>query len=171
MSNNLNKTPTGKQTQITENIKKLARSIHGDGVIYIHGVSDYIKAMTIKDGKEPDFTRIADEILNSGWYNGCNETGVVFAALLRAKGIPTTFIQALNKKAVISFNEKGPNLKGHVFLRIKLNEKEKIVNSTTGKITDDLPIEFIVGNEGLDAWDIGLRKGFDDLKVLFMKKK
>ncbi|GAI44333.1 unnamed protein product, partial [marine sediment metagenome] len=130
MKQNFKKIETGEQTQITENIKKLARAIHGDGVTYVNCVSDYIKSMAIRDGKEPDFTRTADEIISSKWYSGCNEAGIVFTVLLRAAGISTTFIQALDKEAVFAFNEKHPNLKGHVFLRVKIDGDKKIVNST-----------------------------------------
>lgn len=159
---------TGKQTKITENINKIAQKMSGDDISLVNQISQNIHSMKVKDKKGPDFTRTADEILKSGWCSGCHEEGVVFSALLRVKGIPNTYIQALDKNAVKSFDKNNPNLKGHVFLRAKLNGKQKIINSTTGEITDKLPKYMIVGAEGLDSWDIGLSKGFEDLKKLFV---
>jgi hypothetical protein len=98
----------------------------------------------------------------------------VFAALLRAKGIPTTFIQALDKEAVRNYSKENPALIGHVFLEVDFGdegkENKKIIDSTTGEITNKLPETMMVGAKGLDAWDIGLRKGFGDLQEMFEEK-
>lgn len=171
----MNVVKTGEQTQITPIIIEVADSIEGEGIVYAINVSNHIKSMdTVQDAKEPDFTRTADQILESNTYNGCNEAGVVFATLLRAKGISTTYIQALNKKATHNYSEDNPSLNGHVFLEANFGdegkENKKIINSTTGEIIDELPEDMIEGARGFDAWDIGLKKGFSDLQKMFEEK-
>ena len=171
----MNIADTGEQTQITPRVKEIAEGIEGEGVVLAMKISDHIKSMDIvEDSDEPDFTRTADEVLKENRYNGCNEAGVVFAALLRAEGIPTAYIQALSKDAVINYSKDNPSLNGHVFLEANFGdegkENKKIINSTTGNITDELPEDMIEGAKGLDPWDIGLKEGFSDLQKMFEEK-
>jgi len=166
---------TGEQTQITPKVKEISEEIKGEGVVIAMKIADYIRSMDIVTNSiGPDFTRTADEILKDNKYNGCNEAGVVFATLLRAKGIPTTYIQALNREAVQRYTEERPSLVGHVYLEVDFGENKdkniKIIDSTSGEITDQLPENMIVGAKGLDAWDMNLKKGFDDLKIMFREK-
>lgn len=166
---------TGEQTKITSKVKEIADGIKGEGVVVAMNVSDYIKSMgVIESFEEPDFTRTAEEVLEDNKYNGCNEAGIVVAALLRAKGIPITYIQALRKDAVENYSPENPSLNGHVFLEVDFSDREngnkKIINSTTGEITDTLPEDMVIGGKGMDAWDIGLKEGFGDLQKIFEKK-
>lgn len=170
-----NAPPTGEQTQITPKVKEVADGIKGKGVILAMKIFDHIESMDIvMDSTEPDFTRTAEQILEENKYNGCNEAGAVFAALLRAKGVPTTYIQALSREALRNYTQESPSLNGHVFLEANFGNSSgknvKIIDSTTGEITDELPKNMIVGAKGLDAWDIDLRNGFNDLQRLFEKK-
>jgi hypothetical protein len=166
---------TGEQTKITQKVREVADGIEGESIKAVINIADYIKSMGEAKGPEPDFTRTAEEILKDDKYNGCNEAGVVFAALLRAKGIPTTYIQALNRDAVMNYTPNKPSLKGHVFLEINIgyleeNTNIKMINSTTGEITDSLPDNMMVGRKGFDAWDVGLKEGFVDLQKVFEEK-
>lgn len=164
---------TGEQTKITSKVKEVASGINGDGVVAAINIAKHIKSMGEADGPQPDFTRTADEVLEDGKFNGCNEAGVVYASLLRAKGIPTTFIYALNKKAVANYTKERPSLKTHVFLRVDFGdggENKQIINSTTGEIAEAIPENMMIGREGLDTWDVGLRVGFDDLQEVFEEK-
>jgi len=161
---------TGEQTQITPKVQEVAKTINGEGVIAIMNIANHIKSMeVVEDAKEPDFSRSADQILIDNKYNGCNEAGVVFASLLRAKGIPTEYIQALDKTAIENYPTEH-NLKGHVFLEAELDDKKTIINSTTGEISESLPNNFVIGGRGLDSWDIGLKHGGQDLQKLFEKR-
>ena len=167
---------TGEQTQITPKVKEIADTINGEGVILVMKISDYIKAMDAESGADgPDFSRTAEQVIEDNKYNGCNEAGLVFAALLRAKGISTTYVQALREDAVRNYSKEKPSLNGHVFLEIDLGNadtpKKKIINSITGEITNELPEGMIEGARGLDAWDIGLKEGFQDLEELFQDKQ
>ena len=102
---------TGEQTQITPKVKEVADGIKGDGIVLAMKISDYLKSMdAVTDAMEPDFSRTAEQIMEDNRYNGCNEAGVVFAALLRAKGITTTYIQTLSKEAVRNYSKEHPSL-------------------------------------------------------------
>jgi len=169
---------TGEQTVITPKVKEVAAEIKGEGIIYAMNVADYIKSMgSVEDSKEPNFRRTADEVIESGEYDGCNEAGAVFAALLRTKGYPVTYVQALKTEAVKNYDPKNPTLSAHVFLEVDFSENgedglgTKVINSTTGEITEGIPEGYMVGARGLDAWDMGLKEGFGDLRKLFEEKQ
>lgn len=164
---------TRDQTEVTEKIKRISSQIEGEGAEYIVNTARYIqKNFTRKLGStEPNFRRSAEEIIDSQYWDGCNEAGVVIAALLRAKGFQLTYIQAINIRSLESYSASSPNLSGHVFLRVEVDDKWVFVNSTTGEIVNNLPKEMIVGREGKDSWDIGLREGWEDLRNLFEEKR
>ncbi|HRX44317.1 MAG TPA: hypothetical protein P5059_03655 [Candidatus Dojkabacteria bacterium] len=163
------KVQTGEQGPITETVIKIAEDIPNDENQLVQKVSQYVKSLTSVDTKEPNFSRNADQIIESGEQRGCHEAGLVFITLLRAKGREnTTYIQAFKKSDLRDYDLKnGGNVGGHAFIRTK----EGIVDSTSGKITQDIPEDYILGAEGLDSWDIGIKKGLDDYMQLFLKIK
>jgi hypothetical protein len=59
----------------------------------------------------PDFSRNASQILEGACrgeiVNGCNEAGVLLASLLRAKGVNLQIIQALERNALIRYEDEG----------------------------------------------------------------
>lgn len=151
---------TGKQTQITSKVKKIANTIIGKDLITItRNIAQKIRQMEAIDAsKGPDFSKTAEQILEKNSIKGCNEAGVLFSTLLRAKGIQNTYIQALDKIAVAAYDPKKPKLKGHVFLEVRIPNEDKknvIINSTTGEVSNKLPQNMLIGKRGLDAWDMG----------------
>lgn len=160
--------PTGRQTEITEEVVAVSSSLQGEGEELIQNISKFIQGMgQVVESDGPDFRRTAAEIIADHRYNGCNEAGVVFVALLRAKGKPATYIQAFQREALFNYSPEHPRLKGHVFLETEIEDQVKIVNATTGEITSQIPEDYLEAARGLDAWDIGLKEGFADLKRLF----
>lgn len=160
---------TGEQSLITESVKNLSNKIPNEDSKLIENISQYVKSLKYVNTDEADFTRTADQIIESGEQRGCHEAGLVFATLLRAKGrSDVRYLQAFKRNDLNNYNlKKGGNVGGHVFIKTK----EGIINSTSGEITDTLPDEYILGGEGQDAWDIGIYKGLDDYLKLFLKIK
>lgn len=155
------------QCEVTPAIEKLCTHIPGTGEKLVHNITEYVRTLRVENSDSPDFSRTADEIVLSGYRKGCNEAGIVFLTILRAKGVEATYIQAFSKEKLINYGKDGYFLRdGHVFLRTQISGKSVVINSTTGEITDDIPSEYVLGKEGSDSWDIGLRTP-EDYKKLF----
>lgn len=159
---------TGEQGPITKTVLEVSAKIPDDREKLIISITSYINSLEVVDSDVPDFTRNADQIIESGEQRGCHEAGLVFATLLRAKGVNVSYIQAFLKEDLKSYSsETGGNVGGHVFIR----DHDKIIDSTSGEITEEIPQEYILGAEGLDSWDIGLKNGMNDYLNLFIKIK
>ena len=158
--------PTGEQTQISKKIIELSKQIEGEGIDYIKNVSDYIRSLDTKETHKFTSERDATEIIDSGYWSGCHEAGIVFASLLRAKGINTIYIQVLNREGVENYKEGESSLNGHVYLEAEIGGSKVIINSTNGKITDKLPEDVVIGAKGMDSWDIGLKE-HQDMRNIF----
>ena len=102
----------GKQTKITDPIRKISRYIKGNNLKYIENTYKWIK-VNISYNKSPDFKskifrkRTASQIIEDEFSTGCTDTTLVFISLCRARGIPTKYIEAVKKDSDGS--------RGHVF--------------------------------------------------------
>jgi len=164
---------TGEQSQITPEIQEIVDGMPTEETEFLEAVNSYIQDLESREGTTPDFSRTASEIIESEHRVHCHEAGLIRATLYRARGIQVTYIQALRKKHVEQYDPEAEraNYGGHVFLRVNLKNSSKVINSTTGKVSDKLPDNFVLGGEGLDSWDIGLKNGgIDDLKKMFAQK-
>jgi len=162
-----------EQSQITPEIQIIADKMPTQETQFLETVDKYVRDLEPRESTTPDFSRTASEIINSGYRVHCHEAGLVRATLYRAKGLQVTYIQALNRQHAEQYESKAKraNYNGHVFLRVNLKTGKKIINSTTGEILDELPDSYILGGEGLDSWDIGLKDGgIKDLKKMFADK-
>lgn len=163
---------TGQQTQLSPKINKVADSIQGDGVLYLIRVLQFLQALHHQPTPEPDFSRTAETILESKVSTGCHDYGVACVAFLRAKDIETTYIQALNIDDVKNFGKPEGRFRGHVFCRAHVEGVSLLVDPQNGVIFLKSEIRgMVVAGEGLDSWDIGLKKGLEDLKKLFKKRQ
>lgn len=162
-----------KQSEVTPVVKNLSVNISGEKDKLIENISSYIQTLKFIKTKEPIFRRTAEEIIQSKEHWGCHEAGLLFVTLLRAKGHEAKYIQAFRKEDLIKYdtNKKNNNIRGHVFIRYGEENDSKIINSTSGEITNEIPNDYVLGAEGDDPWDIGLRDGLDDYISLFEKTK
>lgn len=137
----------------------------------IRNIEDYIHTLAVVQTEKPDFSRTAVAIIQSGYQQGCHEAGTVFVTLLRAKGVQANYIQAFLKADLASYGVNNTFKRGgHVFLRVSAPNGYRIVDSTTGRITQEIPNEYVAGKAGLDSWDIGLKTP-EDYVDLFIKTK
>lgn len=164
---------TGEQSAITDLVLEKCDHIPGEGLNLIRNITAFQQSFEFRSTQEPVFSRTIDEIIQSHETLGCQESGLILITILRAKGETASFIQAFNKDDLINYDEesKDNRIRGHVFIRWTTDEGFKIINSTTGEITEDIPETFVIGGEGLDAWDIGLKDGIKDYLQLFEKTK
>lgn len=160
---------SGKQTQITDDIKNIADSINGSGNDLIFGV---LKAVFKK--LKPDYsqdikrqllrTRTASEILKSGFATGCTDYAFLTIAIFRAKGIPAVYVESFRRKW-LDGNEEF--VEGHVLTEIFLDGKWIIVDPEEACIRGWYN-RFVVYKRGIDSWNIGI-KNIQDLKEVAFK--
>lgn len=155
----------GEQTKITEAVRRVSGSIPGEGFEYVLNLLSWLQKNLEYKPHDPKLfrKRTASQILEDGFATGCTDYGLAFAALARAKKIPTTYIEALENRWL---KEGGSTIHGHVFASIFVNEKWYLTDPTRGTISvsDRLSHEkYVVLGKGLDSWDIGI-KDIEDLK-------
>ncbi len=73
--------------------------------------------------------RTALEIIKSGFSTGCCDYGIVFCAFARELGIPTKYIETLNKENI---KNKPKQVRGHIFVEMFINDKWRIYEPKTG---------------------------------------
>lgn len=165
------KISTGEQGSITDTVLKIAEKIPGEGEFLIKNINSYLHSKEQILTEEPDFSRKADEIIQSNTLLGCHESGLVFATILRAKGQDVTYIESFLKEDLENYNyQEKDKPRGHIFLKTVLNGEPVIINSTTGEITKGVPENYVIGAEGLDSWDIGIKTP-QDYTDLFERTK
>lgn len=159
----------GDQTQITENILKIASEFSEEGLDLVAKIIKWIrknlKPNNDKEIKDKVFRqRTAEQIIKDGYTTGCTDIGLVFAALARAKNIPTKYVETIRRKWMESEDEDF--IEGHVFAEVFLNDRWYIIDPTEAclKFWYDRHIIFA---EGLDSWDVGIRN-YKELKEKFI---
>ncbi len=149
-----------QQTKITPNIEKIAESFTGRDINTIKQIIIWIKKNIKSDDKiAKKRSRTANKIIESKIATGCIDIALIFISLSRARGFETLFIEAIEKDWLESKESKNI-IKGHIFCRIKINNKSFIVNPTEGTISEkevylNKNKEYAPIKEGKDSWDIG----------------
>ena len=162
---------SGKQTEITEEIRNITETIHGEGLYFIVNalswVEDNIKPEKESENKNNLFRkRTADQIIKDGFSTGCTDIALVFIAIARAKGIPTKYVEAIEKQWLKSTEEN--NIRGHIFAICFIDGQWFLIDPTMLLIHAKKVYPFHeIYAEGLDSWDIGIRS-FEDLKEKFL---
>lgn len=160
---------SGEQTQITDDISKIASEFSGTGLDLVSEIIKWIfknlKSSNDKEFKDKVFRkRTADQIIKDGYTTGCTDIGLVFIALARAKNIPTKYVEAIRRKWIEGDDENY--IEGHVFAEVYLDGHWRIVDPTEAclKFWYD---RWIIYEKGLDSWDIEIRN-YDGLKNKFI---
>jgi hypothetical protein len=162
----------GLQTKIEENIKNIEKQIPGEGLDYIANALDWVlsnlKREQSRKVKDKVFRkRTASEIVEDGYVTGCTDTALVFIALVRAKGIPTKYVEAVNKKWLEDKDKEGKGIRGHVFAECFVSGKWYQIDPARGVIhAKPNYTKFEIFAKGLDSWDLGI-KDFKSLKEKF----
>jgi hypothetical protein len=160
-----------EQIVLTPRVIEFAKQIQGEGNEFVHNIAVYIRDhLQFSEIDHPDFTRTADQILESGVIYGCQDNGAVMLAILRVRGATASFVQAFNRANLQNYDFESDRNKtsGHVFIHIWVpagtfavgkslaGEEVWYIDSTSGFIFKEIPDEYVFGVEGADAWDAGL---------------
>ena len=162
------------QIKITPKVKAISNSLEGSNLEYVFSALDWLKRNLKLERKHPDWTtlfraRTASEIIESGFILGCTDMTLAFIALANAKGIETTYVEAIRKNWLESTTD-GP-IKGHIFVELTLKDRNYIVDSEMGRVTLESPYKgFVIYKRGKDSWNIGI-KSREDLTNKFNEFK
>ncbi len=161
---------SGPQSHITPTIRALALRLRGPSPLStLSNIHRWVRANTrpYKGSRSAVLRqRTADELLSDKTLSGCGDWGVLLAALFRAAGIPTIYVEAVDwhwARRWVDGSDMGPHL-GHVFLEVYFDKTWHLVDSTRGWIWShydpdepSLPLHHYAFAKGLDAWDLGLK--------------
>jgi len=113
--------------------------------------------------------RTAAELFAKRNYSGCGDWGLVLATLFRAAGLPTVFIEAIQKDWAVQKRQGtgGGSYQGHVFLEVRTAKGWVLVDSTKPYLwrkynpaEKNLPRDYYVLAKGRDSWSIGIHNQF-----------
>ncbi len=104
--------------------------------------------------------RSASEIIESGYYNSCSDSGLVFVTLSRFAGIPTKYIETIEKDNLI---KKPILVSGHAFAEVFLGDRWIKYEPHNGFLNNGKYLvansEYIKTGEGLDFSELKLNNG------------
>jgi hypothetical protein len=119
--------------------------------------------------------RDASEIVNSKEFMGCTDLALVFLSFMNALNINASYIETVSKDTLQELN-KSKTVKGHIFVRVKLEKISMIVDPTSFQIFlgDSLPTSSMFPNsiiigEGKDFSELGLFNT-EDIEKFAQKK-
>jgi hypothetical protein len=159
----------GPQTKITENIKNVSNSIHGDDNEYIQQSFNWIrqnlKQEENKEVKQSVFRkRTADQIIMDQFSTGCSDDAIVFIAFMRAKGIPTKYIETVRK------DSDGTD--GHVFAECYLDGNWKRIDPAKRESQREIDFtDYDIVGVGLDSWDLEIGSSSDIIEKTSLHRK
>lgn len=166
---------SGRFTEITKPILDLAESFNAEGEELIQQILDYLeKNIPYTDriqyeDKERFLSlhhkRTAEQIVADGFSISCTDTGNVFAAICRAKGIPTNFLITLDQQSFM-LNPRSYN--GHVFCELKMGDQVFLVDPMRNRYTDSADkdgIERVLRPEGFSYMVVAQVRDYSDLGI------
>jgi hypothetical protein len=164
-----------------ESINEIGKIINDrKDISTLKDIYNYIKK-NFNDGQAKKFERGSLEIFESKILSGCNDYGLVFAAILRYKGIPTVFVQSAYVNWIKELNNKDDSarmVRGHIFLEVYIGNKWYLLDSTLGILYDDYnsndfsyPNGYYGFSKSLTGWEAGcinMEKNNNIMKRIFI---
>ena len=144
----------GPQTQITSLVLEESKKIKGKNLLFISNLICYIhnEYKLTQTQKIDKRVRDLDEIISTKSVNGCTDYAHLFIALCRSKKIPALFVDVLDLDWV---KNPGQSIKGHVFVKIKLNNQFFLIDPTRGNINPLNKINnYVLIGKGVDFLSI-----------------
>ncbi len=158
---------SGRQTEVTEGIAQVAEQFNDQKD---RGTLQQIFRWTSRNlryGDGEKFGRTADEIIASRVSTGCTDYGLAFAALARAKGIPSVFVQTGRIDWIKKLVAKSPGsgfIQGHILVEVYIGGQWHLVDSTSGKMfleydnaNPSLSDGYYVFAKSIEVWDSGAK--------------
>lgn len=163
----------GRQTVPSAAMRRLAKRLRGaDAEQTIRRIYQWMRAnrKPFRGYKRGVLRRrTAAELFAKRNYSGCGDWGLVLATLFRAAGLPTVFVEAIQKDWAVQKRQGtgGRMYQGHVFLEVRTPDGWVLVDSTKPYLwrkykpaEKNLPRDYYVLAKGRDSWSIGIHNQF-----------
>jgi transglutaminase-like putative cysteine protease len=146
----------GEQTQVTPKVERLVSGIEGSVVGKSKQILDIVHSLEKRKYDSGVFRkRTGSQIIEDNYRTGCTDDVLAFITLARASGIPTKYVETIDKDWL---KEGGSPIMGHVYAQVYDDRKDKwIWVDPRGKSIGRAPKKRVVFEEGLDSWDIGIK--------------
>lgn len=168
---------TGKQTQATIKIRRLANQVKSDinDLEVIKDIYRVVQEAAPGGANGEKFSKTVDEILKAG-YTGCTDYGLVYAAVARELGIPTVFLQAARIDWIEDYlarNRDMNMIRGHILVELYIDGEWYLVDSTSGKLYLDydrnnfaLPDGYYVFAKSIEVLDSGIKNEKHNAEIM-----
>lgn len=147
----------GKQTAITDEVKKIAQNLADQNqFISVFKILDWLnKNVSLNtESKTKLFRhRTGSQIIADKYATGCTDFTLAFIVIARALGIPAKYVEMLSLDWLRGDRE---NIVGHVISEVQINARWYYVDSQFGTVGVKKPSGMTIFNKGLDSWDIGI---------------
>ena len=168
------------QSKINDNIKDFCANIPDINRIQDLVLLDkYFYKYFKRDNSTPKFSRTVIEIFESKTFSGCSDIGMMVAAILREKQIPTIYVETANVDWLNKQLNDLPGheiMLGHIFLEIFIEGKWVLYDPTFhivycnyDKTNNNYPRRYYVFAKGMDANSLGVFNTKDE-RLLAIKK-
>lgn len=159
---------TGEQTKAREKILDLAEKINDNkNLSTIKEIFNIVNTIPmVTEGEK--FALTADQIIDRG-LTGCTDRGLVFAAISRAKGIPTVSVHTARIDWMDDkYNNRTESnfYRGHNLVEVYIDNQWYLIDSSSGKIFLDydksnlsLSDGYYVFAKSVEVYDIGAKNG------------
>lgn len=155
---------SGEQTKVTSCVEEIARRFRGYSCLeQVSQILAFVKTFPNKGFDRSLFRkRTASQIMRDGYITGCSDSALVFIALARSTGLPTKYIEALDR----DWLEHGGNtISGHVYAEVyDMSQSRWLLIDPMGNMDIPKPNSRVFLREGFDSWDIGI-DDFDSMKT------
>lgn len=131
-------------------VKLYKRFFSKDGILNFKGILAQLREDFESQETGVYHARSLDEILSSRFLNGCHEWGMLWMHLLEYFHIDCSYVQCVNGDWLNNHSEswKEGNWQGHVFVKMKFDENEITICSTSARV-----IEKIEDRDGFRFYD------------------
>lgn len=165
---------------ITPQVEKVAELINDEkNISTLKEIYNLLRTIPTDERPSKIFEVSASKILSTPIIGGCTTYATAFAALAKAKGIPTVIVDC----AKLEWIEDGCSLgyvQGHFFVEVFIEGEWFLVDSTSGELYLDydrgnwfLPNEYIAFYKALSVIDTGATEKTHNLlqRVAFVKRQ
>jgi len=150
---------SGPQTLIDSEIQEIIDRFRGKSTMEkVQEILANLHQFKITRFNEKLFrTRTASEIINQKLITGCTDAAIAFIVLARASGIPSKYVETIDKEWLITGDD---SIRGHQYVQIYEPNKHKWIwiDPMGNRIDTPSPEKEgrVVYKAGLDSWDIGI---------------
>ena len=123
----------GEFTGIGPGIRELSESLAEKGLP--EAITEFLNSDKMSKSKHKKWEKTADELVEKGILSGCTDAAIVFLSLMRARGIPSQYVETVREDMIADQSEYR-TMHGHVFARIYVDGKWQAYDPLHGPLDE-----------------------------------